>query len=103
MEGLQLKLNLAQSSGNDELATTIQCAQENAQNQAQHLTASLEPIGVLLDLAGSLFGIAGVPTIKLPQIGSSNDLAALHATVQAIQEVSVVITIATDALGGCQQ
>ena len=103
MRGLQLKLNLAQSTGNSDLANTIQCAQENAQAQAQHLTSSLEPIGVLLDLAGSLFGIAGVPEIKLPQVGSDTDLESLQAVVDAIQEVTVVITVATDALGGCQQ
>lgn len=103
MDGLQLKLSLAQSSGNSDLVSTLQCAQANAEAQAQHLTASLEPIAVLLDLAGALFGIAGVPTIKLPQVGSDTDLKSLHAAVQAIQEVTVVITVVTDALGGCQQ
>jgi hypothetical protein len=101
MEGLELKLNLAQNSGNEELSNTIKCAQENASAHAQHLTSSLEPVGVLLDLAGDLFGIAGIPSIKLPAVGSETDLKSLHALVDAIQEVTVVITVATDALGGC--
>jgi hypothetical protein len=101
MEGLELKFNLAQNSGNDEQLNSIKCAQQNANAHAQHLTQSLEPIGVLLDLAGALFGIAGVPTIKLPAVGSQTDLQSLNALVEAIQEVTVVITVATDALGGC--
>jgi hypothetical protein len=101
MEGLELKLSLAQNTNNDELLNGINCARENAQAHAQHLTQSLEPIGVLLDLASALFDIAGVPTIKLPTIGSQTDLQSLHAFVQSIQEVVVVITVASDALGGC--
>jgi hypothetical protein len=101
MEGLQLKLSFAQQSGNLELANTIQCAQANANAQAQHLTSSLEPVGVLLELASALFDIAGVPTIKLPAMGSQTDLASLNAFVQAVQEVTAVIQVAADALGGC--
>jgi hypothetical protein len=102
MEGLQLKLDLAQNSGNDELVNTIQCAQQNANAHAQHLMSSLEPVGILLDLAGDLFGIAGLPTIKLPAAGSQTDLASIRSLIDAVQEATVVITVATDALGGCQ-
>jgi hypothetical protein len=101
MERLELKLNLEQQSGNFERISTIQCAQANANAHAQHLTASLEPVGVLLELASALFGIAGVPTIKLPTLGSQADLASLNAFVEAIQEVTAVIQVAADALGGC--
>jgi hypothetical protein len=100
MHGLELKLQLAQSTGNSELLTLIVCAQQNASTQAEHLTNSLEPVGVLLDLAGSLFDIAGVPTIKLPTVGQT-DLAGLTALAETVQEVLVVLTVATDALGGC--
>jgi hypothetical protein len=101
MEGLELKLNLAQNSGNDELAKTIRCAQRNADAQAQHLVASIEPIGVLLDLAGALFGIAGVPTIKFPSVGGPTDLESLHKLIDSIQGVDAIIVVAADALGGC--
>lgn len=99
LEGLELRLSLAQ--GNPELTAQISCAQANANTHAQHLTSSLEPISVLLDLAGALFGIAGIPAIKLPSAGSATDLASLNALVEAVQDAVVVITIATDALGGC--
>ena len=59
LEGLQIRLKLAQNTGNLELASAIQCAQGNANAQAQHVMGSLEPVGVLLDLAGTMFDIVG--------------------------------------------
>jgi len=98
---LQLQLTQAQQSGNDELAATIQCAQTNAQTQASQLMNSLGPVGVLLDLAGPLFGIAGVPAITLPAAGSATDLTALNNMLQTIQGVVGTIQIVVDGLGGC--
>jgi len=101
MQGLSLQLISAQTAGNTELMNTIQCAQENAAASAAHLTASIEPIGVILDLAGSLFGIAGVEPIKLPQIGSDADLETLNQTVITITDVVAKLEIVVEALGGC--
>jgi hypothetical protein len=100
LETIESKLNLAQLAGNAELLASLQCAQDNANAHAQHLTASLEPIVVLLDLAGALFAIAGIKPIKLPS-ASGTDLQALNALVEAVQEVVVVITVVTDGLEGC--
>src|SRR6266567_8721467 len=66
---ITLQLQAAQADGNDELVTTLQCAEKNAQTQASQLMNSLGPVGVLLDLAGPLFGIAGVQPIQLPGLG----------------------------------
>jgi hypothetical protein len=101
MNGLSLQLLAAQADGNTELMDSIQCEQENAQLQAAHLTASIEPIGVVLDLAGTLFGIAGMEPIKLPSIGSQADLDSLNTLVETMQGVVGTLTIAADALGGC--
>lgn len=101
MGGLSLQLTMAQQSGNDELVGVIQCAQANAQTQAGQIMNSLGPVGVLLDLAGPLFGIAGIPAIQLPALGSASDLAALNSVVQTIQSVVGTIQIVVDGLGGC--
>lgn len=100
MSGITLQLQLAQ--GNDELTQTLQCAQENAARQAQHLTASIEPVGVILDLAGSLFDIAGVPGVKLPSLASPDDLQAMNQIVQQMQSFVATLQIVADALGGCE-
>lgn len=101
MGGISLQLSLAQQDGNDELVSSLQCAQQNAQTQAGQIMNSLGPVGVLLDLAVPMFSIAGVAPIKLPALGGATDLSALNSVVQAIQSVVGTIQIAVDALGGC--
>ena len=101
MKGITLQLNLATASGNTELQRTLQCAQDNAATSAEHLTKSIEPIGVILKLASPLMGLAGVGPIELPSIGSNTDLAALEEVVRTLQGVVGTLQIAADALGGC--
>jgi hypothetical protein len=101
MGGLSLQLTAAQQSGNNELVGIIQCAQANAQTQAAQIMNSLGPVGVLLDLAGPLFGIAGIKPIQLPALGSASDTAALNSVVQTVQSVVGTIQIVVDGLGGC--
>jgi hypothetical protein len=101
LEQTTLQIAIAEQSGNAEWLQSLQCAQNNALTQTQHLTASLEALSVLLDLAGDLMQIVGIPPIKLPTIGSQVDLTSLKQFVQAIQEVVATIQIAADLLGGC--
>ncbi len=101
MKGITLQLNAATASGNTELQRTLQCAQDNASTSAEHLTKSIEPIGVILKLASPLMGLAGVGPIELPSIGSDTDVAALEETVRTLQGVVGTLQIAADALGGC--
>jgi hypothetical protein len=101
MNGISLGLQSAKADGNTELLDTLQCAQENAQLQAQHLTASIEPIGVILELAAPLMELAGIGPIKLPTIGSQTDIASLEQLVRTLQGVVGTLQIAADALGGC--
>src|SRR5262249_47811146 len=60
MGGLSLSLNAAKDAGNLEQIKALECAQENAEATAKHLTNAIEPIGTLLDLLGTAMGIAGV-------------------------------------------
>jgi len=101
MGPLSLQLTAAQQSGNDELVATLQCAQQNAQTQAGQIMNSLGPVGALLEVAGPLFGIAGVPAITLPALGSASDIAALNSVVQTIQLVVTDVQAAINLLGGC--
>jgi hypothetical protein len=96
-----VQIQIAQDAGNDELLASLQCAQANAATQAAHLTASLQAVGIILDLAGDLMQIVGIQPIKLPTLGSSADVSALDAAIKALQEVQGTIQIAVDVLGGC--
>jgi hypothetical protein len=101
MSGLSLQLTAAQASGDTALISAIQCEQDNASALASNLTNSLEPIGVILQLAGTLFGIVGMKPITLPTIGPGTDLTALNTVLETIQGVIGTLTIASEALGGC--
>lgn len=101
LEPLTLQLLAAQQNGNDELTATLQCASQNAQTQAGQIMNSLGPVGMLLQIAGPLFDIAGVPAITLPALGSATDLAALNSVVKTVQTIQGDIQIAVDLLGGC--
>jgi len=101
MEPISLQLTAAQQSGNSELIAMLQCAQNNAEIQAGQVMNSLGPVGMLLQVAGTLFSIAGVPAITLPSLGSSSDVAALKAAIQPIKTVVSTIQGIVDGLGGC--
>ena len=101
MSGLSLQLDAAKAAGNFDLEKTIRCAQENAETSAQHLTKAIEPVGVILDLAGPFMGIAGVQPIQLPALGSQTDVESLNQAIQSLQGIVGVIQISVDALGGC--
>lgn len=101
LEPITLQLQAAQADGNSDLIGILQCSQQNAQTQAAQLMNSLLPVGVLLELAGPLFGIVGVSPITLPPLGSANDLNALKSVVQTMQSVKATIQVVADGLGGC--
>jgi hypothetical protein len=98
---LSLQLSTAQHSGNDELVATLTCAQQNAQTQAGQIVSSLGPVGVLLEIAGPLFSIAGVPAITMPSLGSASDIVALNSVVNTVQSVVTTVQSAINMLGGC--
>jgi hypothetical protein len=101
LSGIQLQFQAASTTGNTELITALQCAQENTQIQARHLMKSIEPVSVILDLAGSLMALAKIDPIKIPSLGDQADLQSLNTVVQTVQAVAGTIQIVVDGLGGC--
>lgn len=100
MGGLSVQLKIAQGAGNGELVQALECAQENAATSAKHLTSSIEPISALLDLVGPIMGLAGLPPIKLPALGSETDVESLQKAVDALQGVVDSIETVVSALPG---
>jgi hypothetical protein len=101
MQGLQLQFASAQALGDTESMDLIQCEQQNAETMAANMTKSIEPIGVILDLAGTIFGIAGMEPIKLPSLGSQTDLDSLQTLLQTMTGVVGTLQVVADGLGGC--
>jgi hypothetical protein len=84
------------------LLQTLECARDNALIQAGQLTASIDPIGVILEMASDLMSLVGVSPIQLPSLGAATDVEALKQVVETIQGVVATLQVAADALGGCQ-
>jgi hypothetical protein len=101
LQDTQLKLEVARADGNFALEETLLCAQANAEASGRQMTAAIEPIAVLLDLAGPVLEIAGVQPIKLPALGGQTDLTGLITTTKAIQGVVGTLEVVVEGLGGC--
>jgi hypothetical protein len=104
LEGLGPGISAAVSAGNTDLAATLQCAQQDAMNQAGQLTNAIQPITAVLSIVGTLASFSPVPVnlnVQFPALGSTVDLDGLNAFVAAIQDVIVVLQGVSNSLGGC--
>ena|SRR6266511_4180955 len=101
MKGLSIQLKIAEKDNNQDVMQSIQCAQENAANSADHLMQSVEPIKTILDLVTPIMELAGMTPFKLPALGSAQDVEGLEKAVNALQGiVNDLDTIASALPGG---
>lgn len=63
-------IDLNAAEGNPLLKATLQCALDNADRSADHLTASIGPIQPLLDMVSMIAGIVGL-NIALPPLSAT--------------------------------
>jgi hypothetical protein len=105
MSGLSIKLESAQAGNNpdSDLIASLECARENVLTSIGHLMQGIEPVQVILDLAGPFMSIAGVGAIQLPALGGAGDTEALNQVLTILEEVVATIQQIVDALGGCPQ
>jgi hypothetical protein len=97
--GLQLQISVAQANGNSDLLASLQCAQQNAQTSAEGTMQSMQPILVLLSLAGTFMSIAGVSlNVTIPSAVPSGDLQAMQTLLTDLGEVATVIKEVAEAL-----
>lgn len=101
MGGLTLQLKAAEDAGNQDLADTLKCAQENSLNSMAHLMQGMGPISGLLDLMAPMMSIAGVDAIKLPAMGDDASAEGISDTLETLEGVVETIQGVVDALGGC--
>jgi hypothetical protein len=98
LDGLELSIADATKAGNTELLATLQCARDNAQTAASGTMQGIEPIKVLLELAGPFLGIAGVQPIAIPALASGTDLVALKNVLDTLQTVVNTMQAIVDVL-----
>lgn len=98
MGRLELRIASARSSGNTALLDSLECARENAINSAGAAMQGIEPVAVLLELAGPFMGIAGVDPIVLPSLASPEDAAALNDVIATLRSIVDALQAVVDAL-----
>jgi hypothetical protein len=96
--GLELKIRAARASGNVDLLSSLECARENAQSAMASTMIGIEPIGVLITLAGSFMKIVGVSAVELPVMGNPDDLVAVKKSLDDLQQVLNTLQAIVDAL-----
>jgi hypothetical protein len=101
MGGLQISVAAAQAAGNTELLAQLQCAQENAANEAAGAMTAMDPLTVILALAEPIFGIIGAPTIQLPAMGSAQDADGLNTAADSLLKISDAIRTTAEVMPGC--
>lgn len=95
---LELKISAARASGNVDLLSSLECARENARSAMANTLIGIEPIGVLITLAGSFMKIVGVSAVELPVMGNPDDLAAVKKSLDDLQQVINALQAIVDAL-----
>jgi hypothetical protein len=95
---IELKISAVRASGNVDTLSSLECARENAQSAMASTMIGIEPIGVLISLAGSFMKIIGAPAVELPVMGSPDDLAAVKKSLDDLQQVINVLQAIVDAL-----
>jgi hypothetical protein len=73
-----------------------------APSTIQSVLDSYAPIVGVLDLASSLFGVAGVTIPTAPILAGGVDLASLNADQIVVADYITALQAVVDALGGCQ-
>lgn len=100
LSGLQLQISIAKANGNTDLLQALQCAQQNARTSADSAMQSMQPIIVLLSLAGTFIELAGAP-VNIPAIPGAvpaDDLAAMQTLLTDLGDVATVIKEVAEAL-----
>ncbi len=99
LSGLEIQISAAQAAGNTDLLAALQCAQQNATTAAEGTMQSLQPIIVLLTLAGTFMQLAGKSlSVTIPSAVPASDLQAMQTLLQDLGTVATVIQEVADAL-----
>jgi hypothetical protein len=99
ISGLQLQISAATADGNDDLVASLRCAQDNATTAAEGTMQGLQPVMVLMTLAGTFMSLAGKSLdVTIPSAVPSSDLQAMQSMLDDLAAVAQVIKEIADAI-----
>ncbi len=99
LDGIELDLDSAKTNGNDELLAQLECAKENAELARDGAMIALEPITVLLSIAGPFLEIAGI-SVAIGPFVSDGSLDSLKAVLEGIETAALLLESVAEAIPG---
>jgi hypothetical protein len=100
MSGLSISIATAKVNKNTELLAQLQCAQNNANAQAQAALGSMDMIATVLAVAEPLLALAGV-NFTLPTLGSAQDAQGLEDAANVMLSIGTSLETIAKALPTC--
>jgi hypothetical protein len=100
MGGLAISIATATAANNTELLAQLQCAQDNADAQANAALGSMDMIATVLAIAEPLLGLAGV-SFTLPAVGSATDAETLRTTSNTMLSIGTSLEQIAQSLPTC--
>jgi len=97
MSGLTISIATAKKNNNTQLLQQLNCAQDNANAQAQAALGSMDMIAAVLAIAEPLLALAGV-SLTLPTIGSAQDSQSLLTASNTMLSIGTSIEQIAKAL-----
>lgn len=97
----KLSLDMISAEGNATQQALIECAQDNAQRSANAQLQAIEPVKVILEIAGPILEIAQVGPIELPSLSGVEGVEEMQTFVASIQGFVDTLQLLADGLGGC--
>ena len=99
LDGIGKQITVAEAAGNTDQLAALQCAQQNAATAAEGTMQSIQPVVVLLTLAGTFMEIANVNlNVTIPSAVPSGDLDAMRTLLEDLGTAAKVIKEVAEAL-----
>lgn len=94
----KLSLDMLAAEGNPTEQALIECAKENAQRSAIGQLQAVEPVMVIIGIAGTIFEIAGVGPIEIPTFEGVEEIEDIRTFVSTMEEFVATLELIVDAL-----
>ncbi|TGD76177.1 hypothetical protein E4634_01110 [Mangrovimicrobium sediminis] len=99
MEKLTISFDAA--DGNATQQALLECAMENAQRSATAQLQAVEPVMVILEIAGPIFEIAQVGPVEIPTFEGVEGVEQMRGFVTTMEQFVDTLELLAEGLGGC--
>ena len=94
----KLSLDMIAADGNATQQALIKCAQDNAQRAATAQIQSVEPVMLVLEIAGPMLEIAGAGPIEIPTLTDAKDMEKIDEFISTMEDFTETLELVVEAL-----